>query len=103
MTPKRAASPVLWWLLIVFVLFSAISVTAQSDQIGQWTTLPTLPYFPIHDHLLPTGQVMIWTARGGISSDPLLWNPADASVTALAQPGYDLFCRGPGFLAGWRL
>src|SRR5262245_52790787 len=107
MTPKRAASAGLCGLLIVCALFSSISVTAQSDQfdqVGQWTTLPTLPFFPVHDHLLPTGHVMIWPGDAGISgNDPRLWNPADASVTALAQPGYDLFCSGHAFLADGRL
>jgi hypothetical protein len=59
-TRKRVGSRVVWWLLIVFVLFSSISVKAQSDQFGQWTTLTTLPFFPVHTHLLPTGKVMIW-------------------------------------------
>src|SRR5262245_27161062 len=103
MTPERPARPGLWWLLIAFALFSSLSVTAQSDQFdqfGQWTTLPTLPFYPVHTHLLPTGQVMIWPGDGGISgNDPRLWNPADASVTALAKPGYDLFCSGHAFLA----
>jgi hypothetical protein len=104
MTRKRLVSRVMWWLLIVFVLFSSVSVTAQSDQFGQWTTLTTLPFFPVHDHLLPTGKVMIWPGDGGISgNDPRLWNPMDQSVTTLAKPGYDLFCTGHAFLADGRL
>ena len=31
-TRKRVVSRVVWWLLIVFVLFSSISVKAQSDR-----------------------------------------------------------------------
>jgi hypothetical protein len=47
---------------------------------------------------------MIWPGDAGISgNDPRLWNPADASVTALAKPGYDLFCSGHAFLADGRL
>jgi len=121
MTPQRVARPVLWWLLIVFALFSSIfvlfsSISMKLRQVhaqdpratfGQWTTLPTLPFFPVHDHLLPTGKVMIWPGdadSGGISgNDPRLWNPADASVTPLAAPGYDVFCTGHAFLADGRL
>ena len=105
MTRKRVVSRVVWWLLIVFVLFSSISVKAQSDQFGQWTTLTTLPFFPVHNHLLPTGKVMIWPGDGGISgNNPRLWNPADPDpYNAAAQPGYDVFCSGHAFLADGRL
>jgi hypothetical protein len=103
-TRKRVVSRVVWWLLIVFVLFSSISVKAQSDQFGQWTTLTTLPFFPVHAHLLPTGQVMIWPGDAGISGDnPRLWNPADQSLTTPPAPGYDVFCSGHAFLADGRL
>ena len=102
MTRKRVVSRVVWGLLIVFVLFSSISVKAQSE--GQWTTLTTLPFFPVHAHLLPTGKVMIWPGDGGISgNDPRRWDPADQNVTTLALPGYDLFCSGHAFLADGRL
>jgi hypothetical protein len=103
MTRKRVGSRVVWWLLIVFVLFSSISVKAQSDQFGQWTTLTTLPFFTVHTHLLPTGNVMIWPIAGSLAGDPRLWNPADESVTTLAKPGFDLFCAGHAFLADGRL
>ena len=67
---------------------SSMSVNAQSDQVGQWTTLTTLPFFPVHVHLLPTGKVMIWPGDGGISgNDPRLWNPANQNLTTLAQAG----------------
>jgi hypothetical protein len=79
-----------------------MSVNAQSDQ-GQWTTLTTLPFFPVHSHLLPTGRVMIWPGDAISGNDPRLWNPADQSVTTLAKPGYDLFCSGHAFLADGRL
>jgi Domain of unknown function (DUF1929)/Kelch motif len=104
MRRKRVVRGMMWWLLIVFVLFSSISVKAQSDQFGQWATLTTLPFFPVHDHLLPTGKVMIWPGDGGISgNDPRLWNPADQSVTTLPKPGYDVFCTGHAFLGNGRL
>ena len=104
MRRKRVVRGMMWWLLIVFVLVSSISVKAQSDQFGQWTTLTTLPFYPVHNHLLPTGKVMIWPGDGGISgNDPRLWNPADQSVTTLPKPGYDVFCTGHAFLGNGRL
>ena len=103
-TRKRVVSRAVWWLLIVFVLFSSISVKAQSDQVGQWATLPTLPFFPVHAHLLPTGQVMIWPGDAGISgNNPRLWNPAGQNLTIPPPPGYDVFCSAHAFLADGRL
>jgi hypothetical protein len=105
MTRKPVVRRAVWVLLIAFVLFSSISVKAQSNVLGQWTTVtPPLPFFPVHDHLLPTGKVMIWPGDAGISgNDPRLWNPVDWSVTALPKAGYDLFCTGHAFLADGRL
>ena len=95
-------------LLVGLALFSWMLVNVQAaldpSLVGQWTTLPTLPFFPVHAHLLPTGKVMIWPGDEGISgNDPRQWNPADASVTLLAKPGYNLFCSGHCFLADGRL
>jgi hypothetical protein len=73
------------------------------DVVGQWGAGPTLPYFPVHAHLLPNGSVMLWPGDEGISgNDPRLWNPATNQLSALAKPGYDLFCSGHAFMAdGW--
>ena len=60
MTLKEVFTRVLSCLLGVLVLLSPVSVSAQPDQTGQWTTLTPLPFFPVHDHLLPSGKVMIW-------------------------------------------
>jgi hypothetical protein len=104
MTRKQLSANALWCLLVVLILLSSMSVNAQPDQ-GLWETLTTLPFFPVHNHLLPGGKVMIWPGDGGISgNDPRLWNPADPSVvTALAKPQYDVFCSGHSFLADGRL
>ena len=86
------------------VLLSSVPAGAQPSQVGQWTTLTQLPFFPVHDHLLPTGKVMIWPGDAGISgNDPRLWDPATQAVTTLPKPGYDLFCTGHAFLADGRL
>ena len=78
MTLKRLFTLVPACLLVALMLLSSVSVNAQSDQVGQWATLTTLPFFPVHVHLLPTGKVMIWPGDGGISgNDPRRWDPAD--------------------------
>jgi hypothetical protein len=104
MTLREVFTHALSCLLGGLILLSPVSVSAQSDQVGQWTTLTTLPFFPVHDHLLPGGKVMIWPGDAGISgNDPRLWDPADQTVTTLATPGYDVFCTGHAFLADGRL
>src|SRR5262245_2488607 len=104
MTLKRFFTLVPACLLVALMLLSSVSVNAQSDQVGQWETLTTLPFFPVHVHLLPTGKVMIWPGDGGISgNDPRRWDPADQNLTTLALSGYDLFCSAHAFLADGRL
>ncbi len=99
-TRKRVVS--LWWLLIVFVLFSSISVKAQSRTVGRLSR--RCRFFRSTLTCCPTGKVMIWPGDGGISgNDPRLWDPADQNLTTLAQPGHDLFCSAHAFLADGRL
>ena len=82
------------------VCFGAMPSMAQQNVTGSWTFVNPLPYFPIHTHLLPTGNVMIWPGDAGVSgNDPRSWNPFDQSVTVLAKPGLDLFCSGHSFLS----
>lgn len=72
--------------------------------MGQWSNGPNLPFFPVHMHLLQTGQVMMWPGDGGVSgNDPQLYDPLSGSVTALPKPGYDVFCSGHSFLPDGRL
>jgi hypothetical protein len=104
MTPRHVFAQALSTLLVAPVLLSPVPALGQADQTGRWDTLVTLPFFPVHDHLLPNGKVMIWPGDGGISgNDPRLWDPATQSLTLLAQPGYDVFCSGHSFLADGRL
>ena len=97
---------------LIGLFFGATPSAAQTDVIGQWSRVASLPYFPVHTHMLPTGKVMIWPGDGGVSgNDPRSWDPADpfnvdplnagnaAHVTSLTPPGYDLFCSGHSFLA----
>ena len=104
MTPRQAFAHALSAVLVAPFLLAPAPAQAQADQTGRWDTLVTLPFFPVHDHLLPSGKVMIWPGDGGISgNDPRLWDPATQSLTLLAKPGYDVFCSGHSFLADGRL
>jgi len=104
MTPKQAFAQALPALLLAPLLLSPAPAQGQADLMGRWDTLITLPFFPVHDHLLPNGKVMIWPGDGGISGDdPRLWDPATQSLSLLAKPGYDVFCSGHSFLADGRL
>ena len=96
--------------VVIGVCFGARPGVAQTDPrslVGEWTTGPTWPEFPVHAHLLPTGKVMIWPGDQGISGNnqqPQSWNPADQNVSPLTRvAGYDLFCSGHSFLADGRL
>ncbi len=85
---------------LIGLCFGPTPSAAQTDVIGQWSTVAPLPYFPVHTHMLPTGKVMIWPGDGGVSgSDARSWDPANGNVTSLSNPGYDLFCSGHSFLA----
>ena len=91
-------------LLLVLCFGLSREVAAQNDVVGRWTQVPDLPFFPVHSHVLPTGKVMIWPGQFGISgNDARLWDPATATVSPLAKPGYDIFCSGHAFLADGRL
>ena len=92
-----------WLLALVLYIASATHATAQTDVVGRWSSVPDLPFFPVHAHLLPTGKVMIWPGDGISGNDPRVWDPATATTSFLAKPGYDLFCTGHSFLADGRL
>jgi Galactose oxidase-like, Early set domain/Calx-beta domain len=93
-----------WLLALMFYCFAAgTQATAQSDVVGRWSSVPDLPFFPVHAHLLPTGKVMIWPGDEISGNDPRAWDPATATTSFLAKPGYDVFCAGHSFLADGRL
>jgi galactose oxidase-like protein/List-Bact-rpt repeat protein/Kelch motif protein len=94
-------------MLVALVALSAAGAPpawAQPEVVGQWIAGPTLPYFPVHTHLLPDGRVMLWPGDQGISgNDPRLWDPATGQVSLLAKPGYDVFCSGHAFMGDGKL
>jgi len=90
---------------ILLRFIAATAFAAQTDPfLGTWSLGPTLPFFPVHVHMLPTGKVMMWPGDAGISgNNPRMWDPATESITQLALPGYDPFCSAHSFLADGRL
>ena len=93
-----------FWMAFFFYVASASHAVAQTDVVGRWSSVPDLPFFPVHAHLLPTGKVMIWPGDQGISgNDPRVWDPATATTDFLTKPGWDTFCSGHSFLPDGRL
>lgn len=85
---SKAALAVLFVGLAVFRL--APEADAQPSSVGQWDTVKTLPWRPVHSVLLRTGKVM-WFHT---SDDPREWNPADESLVTLPKFSYNPFCNG---------
>ena len=105
--PPRHPIFVLTVVVLIGLCFGATPSAAQTNVIGQWSSVNPLPDFPVHTHLLPTGKMMIWQGRGegGEASGVTIrsWDPANQSVSSLSNPGYDIFCSGHSFLADGRL
>lgn len=89
---------------------STATITIIDDdnpvQSGQWGPLMSMPVIPIHAHLLPTGDVLIWDRHdhnNPLAGRPRLWQPESNTFTLLPDPGYEIFCSGHTFLADGRL
>ncbi len=91
-------------ILALSLLPYAHAQTTSTAVTGQWQSGPTFPFFPVHMHLMQTGKVLMWPGDGGVSgNNPQLFDPTTNAVSALAQPGYDVFCSGHSFLPDGRL
>src|SRR6266550_2887110 len=71
-------------LVAALELGSRGSAYAQNSSTGQWSTLQTWPYLPVHAQMLPTGKVMFWDKYEN-ADNPQLWDPTTASISAAAQ------------------
>jgi Domain of unknown function (DUF1929)/Kelch motif/Fibronectin type III domain len=91
---------------LLLILLGALawcgSAAAQTSVTGQWSSVQTWPYRPIHAQLLPSGKVMFWDSYAN-ADFPQLWDPGSGSITAAAQAGYNIFCASFSFLADGRL
>ena len=67
---------------------------------GEWGPTFQTPVVAIHQHMLPTGKVLLWGDRGAAQ----LWDPADpgAGFTPIEKT-YRIFCSGHTFLPDGRL
>ena len=92
-------------LAVLFWLASVSLPTAQAQSAtGAWQLGPTCRFFPVHDHVLPDGRVMMWPGDEGINGDDArAWDPAGGTVTPLGKAGFDIFCSGHSFLPDGRL
>ena len=96
------------WVATGLVLLCLVPVDPPRAEAqattGSWQLGPNLPFFPIHDHVLPDGKVMMWPGDQGINGDdPRTWDPATGTVTTLPKAGFDIFCSGHSFLPDGRL
>lgn len=78
--------------------FGNAPVFAQPDLVGQWTSAPALPFYPVHVHMLPNGNVMISPGDGVSGNDTRAWDPGSQTVSNLALPGFDMFCGAHTYL-----
>ncbi|HSV82249.1 MAG TPA: galactose oxidase-like domain-containing protein [Ramlibacter sp.] len=70
-----------------------------NSQVGAWEVWRDLPFFPVHSHMLPTGNVLIWPGDQGISGDDgRLLDPNTQILSHTPKADYDLFCSGHAFL-----
>ena len=96
------------WVATGLALLCLVSVDQPRAEAqattGSWQLGPNLPFFPIHDHVLPDGKVMMWPGDQGINGDdPRTWDPATGVVSTLPKAGFDIFCSGHSFLPDGRL
>ena len=93
--------------LVIAVFFGARPGVAQSpdpSEVGQWSTGPTWPEFPVHAHVLKTGKVMMSPRdTGPFGQQSTIMGSRDWKQFNPALPGRDLFCSGHSFLADGKL
>jgi len=84
---------------VILALLASLSLSAgaQTNVVGQWSSVMTTPYEAVHMVLLPTGKVLMWS-HFAESLHPQLWDPATGTFTAAAQPSYEIFCAGHSLL-----
>ena len=86
-------------LLLVVAAIAAFSLPSwgQTNVVGQWSSVGTLPYRPVHAHLLPDGKLLFYSYYSE-STKPQIWDPASGATVPAATTSYLLFCSGHSFL-----
>src|SRR5215475_11236823 len=77
---------------------------ADPSVVGQWSPLVDVGMEGIHEHLLPTGKVLIYGYHTDdpYKDSPRIWDPATGTITRVDVP-QNLFCSGHSFVADGRL
>jgi len=94
----------LWQALLVATLLSVLLTSASPlanaqgpSVVGQFTPTAHWPANPTHVVLLPSGKVM-WWGSFAYGVNPYIWDPVANTHTAIAEPGYNIFCGGHSVL-----
>jgi len=94
-------------LMVALLVFSEDrAVFGQTPaQDGQWSPLFNLPLIAIHASLLPTGQVLLFSAEHGVPGiHTWVLDPQTLALTEVPPPsGWNLDCAGHSFLPDGRL
>jgi galactose oxidase len=86
-------------LTTVWALLLASPESARGDELsGSSGAVQTLPYAPVHAHMLPTGKVLFYE-----KDNALIWDPDTGSLTTTPKAGYNLFCNGHAFIEDGKL
>ncbi len=92
--------------MIILACAAAAPARAQTPvQDGQWSDLFALPLIAIHANLLPTGQVLLFSAEHGVPGiHAWVLDPQTLALTNVPPPaGWNLDCAGHSFLPDGRL
>ena len=93
-------------VMIILACAPAAPGGAQTPaQDGQWSGLFALPLIAIHANLLPTGQVLLFSAEHGVPGiHAWVIDPQTLALTNVPPPaGWNLDCAGHSFLPDGRL
>jgi len=94
----------LWQALLVATLLSVLLTGASPranaqdpSVVGQFSAPAHWPANPTHVVLLSSGKVM-WWGSFAFGVNPYVWDPVANTHTAIAEPGYNIFCGGHSLL-----
>lgn len=105
---RRTGWPIHSYVPAAFVLALALGNPAHAQspaQDGQWANPFALPLIAIHASLLPTGQVLLFSAEHGVPGiHAWVLDPQTLALTNVPPPaGWNLDCAGHSFLPDGRL
>lgn len=85
---------------------------ANSQLVGQWSPVVSLPIVPIHIAVLPNQKLLMWDSVGDLPTEnypthnttrAIVWNPADGTFDRRdVNTGFNIFCAGHAALPNGR-